>query len=347
MRVLLGMSGGVDSTYAVHLLRLKGYEVEGAVIRMHKYTETLEARKSAEALGIRLHEIDGEALFKEKVRAAFMDEYCKGRTPNPCVICNREVKFRLLYDYAKKNGFDKIATGHYADVVRLENNGKIRYAVKRSLDSAKDQTYMLWGLSQDILESLIFPLSEITKESVREESRKMELRAAYRDESQEICFIPDGNYAGYIEERRGKCPEGDFIDEEGKILGRHKGIIYYTIGQRKGLGIALGERAFITEIAPESNTITLSTKDSHSQRFTVSGLVFSGLAEPETEYETELEVKHRYLAPLTKARVKFMKNGTAEVSLDAPIRAVTPGQSAVFYRDGILMFGGIIERKLP
>jgi len=337
------MSGGVDSTYAVHELRRMGYEVEGAVIKMHEHTETEEAEMSATALGIPLHVIDGVALFEEKVVENFISEYRAGRTPNPCITCNKEVKFRLLYDFARKNGFDKIATGHYADIVRIGHGESCRYALKRSLDVKKDLTYMLWRLPQEILSCLVFPLSGMTKETVKNEAEKMNLRAAYRSESQEICFVPDGDYAAFIEERTGKCPEGNFIDESGKILGRHKGIIHYTIGQRKGLGIALGERAFITDINPLTNDITLSVNDSHAVGFTVSDIVFSGLEKADIGYETELDVKHRYLAPLTKAHVKFLENGRVKVEFSSPVRAVTPGQSAVFYKDGVVMFGGIIE----
>ena len=343
MKVLLGMSGGVDSTYAVCELRRMGYDVSGAVVLMHGYTETEEAKISAEALGVPLYVIDGRELFEEKVVSSFLDEYRKGRTPNPCIVCNREVKFKLLFDFAIENGFDKIATGHYADIAEIKKDGELRYALKRSEDSKKDQTYMLWRLPQEVLSRLVFPLSGITKENVRREAEKMELRAAYRDESQEICFIPDGNYAEFIEERCGKCRDGNFVDESGKILGRHKGIVHYTVGQRKGLGIALGERAFITKIDPISNNITLSTKDTYSNSFSVSDMVFSGISEPLPGTEMKLFVKHRYLAPLTEADVLFLGGGRAKVTLFAPVRAVTPGQSAVFYKDGAVMAGGIID----
>ncbi len=343
MKVLLGMSGGVDSTYAVTELRRMGYEVFGAVVLMHEYTETEEAKLAAEALGVPLYVIDGTSLFEEKVVSLFAKEYRAGRTPNPCIVCNREVKFKLLLDFALKNGFDKIATGHYADIAEISDSFGVRYALKRSKDSKKDQTYMLWRLPQEALSHLVFPLSNMVKEDVRLAAEKMELRAAYRGESQEICFIPDGDYAAYIEKYSGKCPEGNFIDESGKILGRHKGIVHYTVGQRKGLGIALGERAFITKIDPVTNDITLSTNDTYSESFFVSDMIFSGLFEPEAGCEMELDVKHRYLAPLAKARVLFLGEGRAKVTLPLPIRAVTPGQSAVFYSDGVVMAGGIID----
>ena len=343
MKVLLGMSGGVDSTFAVYELRKMGYEVHGAVIKMHNYTEIEEAKLSADALGVPLHILDAADLFSEKVIASFMSEYKKGRTPNPCIVCNSEVKFKLLFDFAGENGFDKIATGHYADIVKISEGDENRYALKRSEDSRKDQTYMLWRLPQEILAKLVFPLSNLTKDSVKKKAEEMNLRAAFRGESQEICFIPDGNYAEYIEERMGKSPEGNFVDESGKVLGRHKGIIHYTVGQRKGLGISLGERAFITSINPENNDITLRVNDSYSVGFTVSDMVFSGIVEQACGTSMDVLVKHRYLAPLMPARIFFMEKGRARVEFSEPIRAVTPGQSAVFYKDGIVLAGGIID----
>lgn len=346
MRVLLGLSGGVDSAYAVHKLKLMGHSVEGAVIKMHPHTEISEAEAAASALGIPLHVIDGEELFKEKVISNFIREYKAGRTPNPCVVCNSEVKFKLLFDYAMENGFDRIATGHYADVVEIEDSLETRYAIKRSADEKKDQTYMLWRLPPEILSRLILPLSSVKKEEVKKDALEMAISAASRRESQEICFIPDNDYPAYIEKAAGRSPEGDFIDEDGRILGRHKGIIHYTVGQRKGLGIALGERAFITKIDPFCNTITLSTKDASGNSFIACDLVFSGLKRPLVNTEIRLFVKLRYQAPLSPATIKFNENGEALVVLDTSVRAITPGQSAVFYKDGILQFGGVIDRIL-
>ncbi len=353
MRVLLGMSGGLDSTYAAHKLKSMGYTVEGAVIKMHSYTETDEAVSTAASLGIPCHIINAEELFDKAVVQSFISEYRKGRTPNPCVICNSEVKFKLLYEYAMQNGFDKIATGHYAKLVKLNTDTGVRYAIARSQDEKKDQTYMLWRLPGEILKSLIFPLGDECKEEIKENSRKLRLFAVDREESQEICFIPDGNYAAYIETRVGKSPRGSFIDRDGNVLGEHKGIIHYTVGQRKGLGIALGKRAFITNINPIDNTITLDTLDTYSSSFTVSNLVFSGIEKPNVGDSMLLDVKHRYLAPLAPARVTFIEGKGSEGSdetqcllakleFSSPIRAVTPGQSAVFYRDGILVAGGFI-----
>ncbi len=343
MKVLLGMSGGVDSTYSAYKLKSMGYEVEGAVIKMHKHTETEEACAAAEAIGIPCHIIDAQERFQSIVISDFISEYRKGRTPNPCVVCNSEVKFRLLYDYAIKHGFDKIATGHYADIVKFDTDTGVCYALKRSEDDKKDQTYMLWRLSQDILSRLVLPLAKEQKKDVRSASHLLELSCADRGDSQEICFIPDGDYAAYIEERAGKSPDGNFIDKHGNILGRHKGIIRYTIGQRKGLGISLGKRAFISKINVEDNTITLDTEDTFSSSFTVSDLSLIGLSSLNIGDSLTLDVKHRYLAPLTHARVTFIEENCALVEFSEPVRAVTSGQSCVFYKDGILMGGGIIN----
>lgn len=343
MKVLLGMSGGLDSAYALKMLLDAGHTVEGAVLVMHPYTETDLAGECADSFGIPLHVIDCREAFNSCVIPNFINEYRSGRTPNPCVICNSEVKFRCLYDYAMANGFDMIATGHYADVVRLEDTRGVRYAVRRALDTRKDQTYVLWRLSQDILSHVIFPLYNNKKESVREDARRLGIPAADREESQEICFIPDNDYVSYIENAVGSSPEGRFIDTEGNTLGTHRGIINYTVGQRKGLGIALGQRMFVTEINPTDNTVTLSAEDKTRDELCVSGMVFSGIAEPSVGEQITLSVKLRYLAKQEKCVLKYDGQGRARVSLFAPVRAVTPGQSAVFYNGDILAAGGFIE----
>ena len=343
MRILLGMSGGLDSTYAAYELMSKGHLVEGAVLKMHNYTEVDAATESAASLGIPLHTLDCSEIFEEKVVSNFLSEYPKGRTPNPCIICNSDVKFRVLLQYARENGFDAIATGHYAKVVKHEYKGNVRYTLSSSKDSKKDQTYVLWRLSQDILSKLLLPLAENEKSKIREKAAKMNLKAADRDESQEICFVPSGDYAAFIEERVGKSPCGNFVDEDGRILGEHQGIIRYTIGQRKGLGVAMGMRVFITQIDPLSNEITLSPNDSFKDEISVFGMNFVGICEPLAGEEIELLVKVRYHAPKVKCILKYLGGGRAEAKLGMPQRAVTPGQSAVFYDGDLLAAGGFIE----
>ena len=337
MKVLLGMSGGLDSTYAAVRLREMGYEVEGAVLRMHEYTEIKEAEDSANALGIPLHVVDCREVFKKCVIDNFATEYLSARTPNPCIICNAEVKLRMLYETAKALGIEKIATGHYARVVKTEAG----YAVARGVDQKKDQSYMLWRVGEDILGALVLPLCDLEKSDIREEAREMSLSAADRAESQEICFIPDNDYASYIENNYAKCSEGDFVSPDGEVLGRHKGILHYTVGQRRGLGVAAGERVFITEINAENNTITLSKKgEGAKDTFRITDLVFSGMDKRDSG-SLDAYVKTRYHAPLSHVTVTFEGDGATVRFNDEP-KLVTPGQSAVFYDDDTVLFGGFI-----
>jgi tRNA-specific 2-thiouridylase len=345
MKILLGMSGGLDSTYAAHKLMSEGHAVEGAVLIMHGHTDVAAAKESAKKLGIKLHEIDCRAEFEEKVVASFVSEYLAGRTPNPCVVCNSEVKFRVLLDYATANGFDAIATGHYARIVKRKSGNGIRYAVSRAKDTKKDQTYMLWRIPQDILSHLYFPLADEEKNDIRESAREIGLSCADRDESQEICFVPDGDYASFIEERTEPSPHGFFINNEGKILGEHKGIIRYTVGQRKGLGIAMGKRVFVTDINVSQNTVTLSEEDSFADSLSVDGMVFSGIEEPRLYEKIRLAVKVRYLAKPILCKLEYLGDGKGRVELDLPVRAITPGQSAVFYDEEDLVAGGFISRN--
>lgn len=342
MKILLGLSGGVDSTYAALKLKNEGHTVEGAVILMHEHTSIDEARESASSLGIALHVIDARTDFNKIVKSNFVSEYLSARTPNPCVICNSEVKFIKLLEFADENGFDMIATGHYADIVRFEDDRGEYYAFRRGADEKKDQTYMLWRIPQRVLSRLMLPLSDMVKSDIREASRAAGLAAADRGDSQEICFIPDTDYAAYIESVAGVSKKGSFINENGELLGEHNGIIRYTVGQRRGLGISAKSRIFVTKIDPESNTVTLSEKDSFATKVFVSGVVYSGMREPDVNFERELQVKLRYASKPVAARVKFFKD-RAEIMLSEPVRAVTPGQSAVIYDGDVIQAGGFID----
>lgn len=343
MKILLGMSGGVDSSFAAKLLLGEGADVEGAMLVMHEYTDELSARQSADEIGVKLNVIDVKNPFNIIIKENFVSEYSRGRTPNPCIICNERVKFKYLLDYALANGFDKIATGHYADVVTLYTDGNLRYAVKAAKDPKKDQSYMLYRLPQDVLSHLVLPLAQMTKDDLRQRAVLEGLFNAEKKDSQEICFLPDGGYAEYVESVLGAFPEGDFVTEDGKPLGRHKGIIRYTVGQRKGLGISLGERAFVTEIDPVLNTVTLSTDYKGREELTLSDVVFSGLGEPEEEVSLEALVRVRYSAPLVSAKITLKSDRTAKILFEKPVKA-SKGQSAVIYNsDGVILAGGFID----
>ena len=341
MKILLGMSGGLDSTYAAHLLTEAGHEVTGALLVTSGCTDERAAVLSAAEAGVPLVTLDARERFDRSVVAPFVDEYLRARTPNPCVLCNPAVKFGLLCEYAEEHGFDRAATGHYA-AIGEEND---RFFVKKALDPAKDQGYVLWRLTQKQLSMLHFPLSGLKKTDVRAEARRLGYSAAEAKDSQEICFIPDNDHARFIEEYTGKKPKpGDFLDKNGKIVGKHRGIVHYTVGQRKGLGIALGEPVFVTRIDPEANTVTVAPAGNEfSAGMKISGMSFQKtvLAAGDT---LSCLVKVRYAAPPVPAEVRMETADRASVVFSSPVRAVTPGQSAVFYdENGDLLFGGLID----
>lgn len=340
MKILVGLSGGLDSTYTAYKLKNEGHSVEGLVLEMHDYTDIEAAKKTADILGIKLHTLDCRELFKKHVISNFISEYSLGHTPNPCTVCNRYVKISELCRFANENGFDKAATGHYARIIF--DNKTQRYCIEKGTDEKKDQSYMLWYLTQEQLKTLYFPLCDITKEQIREEIKLTEFAyLADAKESQEICFIPDNDYASYIEKEKGVFPEGDFIDSEGKVVGKHKGIIHYTIGQRKGLGISLGAPAYITKINPENNTVTVEKQSDVKADTLRANSLNSQLLLAEDGNEYTLDVKIRYAAKPMKANVKI-ENGIATAVFNEPVRAITPGQSAVFYKDDKIAFGGTI-----
>ncbi len=340
MKILVGISGGVDSTYVAYKLKQMGHTVEGLVLEMHEFTDVSSAERVAEILGIKLHKLDCRELFRKYVISDFISEYSSGHTPNPCTVCNRYVKMAELCRFAKENGFDKAATGHYAEIIFDDTMG--RYAVKRAKDDRKDQSYMLWHLTQEQLEMLYFPLCDMTKEEIRQAVLNTEFAfLASKPESQEICFIPDNDYASYIEKEKGKFPEGNFVDRDGRVIGRHRGIIHYTIGQRKGLGIALGAPAYVTNIDPIKNTVTVEKQSDVENNMLNAFSLNSQLFVPAEKKEYRLDVKIRYAAKPMTATVT-VENGMAKAVFDVPVRAVTPGQSAVFYCNDVVAFGGVI-----
>ena len=340
MKVLLGMSGGVDSSYAAALLKQQGYEVEGAILRMHPYSEVEKAKRTADALGIPLHIVDCQDAFYERIVLDFCDEYRKGRTPNPCIRCNAEIKLRFLWETAKSLGFDKIATGHYARVVRRRG----RYAIAKGIDARKDQSYFLYRVTQDILENLLLPLGELEKNEVQRQADSLALEAAKEKESQEICFIQGEKYTDYIERACGKCQEGNFVDDAGRVLGRHKGIIHYTVGQRKGLGVSASSRLFVRQIDPETNTVYLSDKKEEKSSFYIDDVIFSGATSAlDLTQATQLTVKIRYLAKPVLVSLSSEGNRRYRVHSAEGFSGLTPGQSAVIYDGECVLAGGFIN----
>lgn len=342
-RVLVALSGGVDSAVAAALLLEKGYEVAGATMRLDPNSPddaTRDAREVAEKLGIPFYEFDLRDRFVQEVVEPFCDRYLEGQTPNPCVLCNRTVKFGAFWEKAKALGFESMATGHYARVTQDETGFHLLRA-----DSAKDQTYVLYSLTQAVLSHLLLPLGELPdKDTVRRIAAERGLAAADRPDSQEICFIPDQDYARFILERRqADIPEGDFVDPQGRVLGRHKGLIHYTIGQRKGLGIALGERRFVVALDAANNRVVLGDdRDCFAGALEAGKLNF--LAGETPACPCRLTAKVRYSAkdqPITLT----VRGDKALIVFDTPERAVTPGQAVVFYRGDELIGGGTILRK--
>ena len=342
MKILVGMSGGFDSTYAARKLILEGHEVEGAVLVMHEYTEVDSARAAAKSLGIPLHEIDCKEMFS-LVRENLVSEYSSCRTPNPCVICNAEVKLRALADYARAWGFDRIATGHYARIVTRFDGDVKRLSLSTPTDLVKDQSYMLYRLPQDILEMLYLPLADEEKAELRRDGELADMHGFDKGDSLEICFIPDGDYASYIESRVGTFPEGDFVDGEGKKIGRHKGIIHYTVGQRKGLGVSAKSRLYVDKIDGESNTVTLTDVPPKRKMVELSGIAYMGITPPVEEKKIKASVRVRYQAKPAEAEITIRPDGTATLIFNEPVFPVSPGQSAVIYDGNVILCGGFID----
>ncbi len=329
------MSGGLDSTYTANLLKSQGHEVYGAVLCMHDYTDVEGAVQASREVEIPLEIIDCRERFDRDVASYFATEYANGRTPNPCTVCNRLVKFEALTEYARSCGCEKTATGHYARL-GFENG---RYFIKRGADARKDQSYMLWNLTQEQLSMLYLPLGELEKSDVRASAREAGISASEKPESQDVCFLPDGNYADFVESRVGACKPGNFVDGNGKALGKHRGIIHYTVGQRRGLGIALGQRMFVSSINAKDNTITLLPDGGEAlNSATLRNLNFQKIS-PIQSGELRASIKIRYAAPPVPCKITFIGD-EARVEFDSPIKSVTPGQSGVVYENDDIVFGG-------
>lgn len=353
-KVIVGMSGGVDSAVTAYLLKEKGYEVIGVTLRTwvsddgsdSRCCEIDDAREVCEKIGIPYHTFNCISEFNREVTEPFVDDYLKGRTPNPCILCNRYVKWEKMLYIAKVMKADNIATGHYASVVRLDNG---RYTVKKAVHDKKDQTYMLYRLTQEQLSKTIMPLGKYTKEEVRDIAKKAGLSVADKEDSQEICFVTDGSYSDFVEKNaKSAIPgEGMFVDENGNILGKHKGIIHYTVGQRKGLGLPLGYPAYVKKIINGTNEIIIGNEDSiYSKELILDNIDFMGIGGLDKSGELSCKVKVRYHHREQAAKIYIMEDGNIKVMYEEPVRGAAPGQSAVFYDSNDCVIGGGVIKEV-
>lgn len=351
--VVVGMSGGVDSSVAAFLLKEQGYRVVGVTMQIWEETSCAvqeakggccgisaveDARCVAEALDIPYYVMNFRNEFERNVIDYFIAEYRAGRTPNPCIACNRYVKWESLLERSLSIGADYIATGHYAKIARLSNG---RYALHTSKTMEKDQTYALYNLTQEQLGRTLMPVGDYTKDEIRDIAERAGLPVAHKPDSQEICFVPDNDYAGFIERHsREVPPPGNFVRKTGEILGRHAGITHYTIGQRKGLGLSAGHPVFVTEIRPETNEVVIGEAEdvfsSELQAGQLNWMAVDGISGERLHAKAKIRYNHTgaqcvvYPCAADKIRVCF----------EEPQRAVTPGQSVVFYSEGGYVLGG-------
>ena len=354
MKILIAMSGGVDSSVAAKLLCDAGNECIGCTMKLFdncdaglsrsrtccSLDDIEDARSVAFSLGMRYYVFNFKDDFREKVIKKFASAYLAGQTPNPCIDCNRYMKFDKLYERARLLGCDKIATGHYA---RIEFDGE-KYMLKKARDESKDQSYVLYMLTQEQLAHTLFPLGELIKGETRAIAEASKLTNAQKPDSQDICFVPDGDYAAAIERLTGKTSApGNFIDTDGNVLGTHRGITHYTIGQHRGLGLALPERRYVCKIDAGSGTVTLgSGTELYSREVLVRD--FNWISGEAPSGPIRCSAKIRYRQPEQAANVEPLSENEALIRFDTPQRAVTPGQSAVLYDDGTVLGGGIIVR---
>ncbi len=349
----MAMSGGIDSSVAAILLLQQGFELVGVTFRTFdsikesciarekgccSVESIMEAKYLAQQLGFEHHILDYRQIFKDTVIRNFLDEYMQGRTPNPCVLCNSHIKWGELVRTAEQFGCEYIATGHYARIAQLHNH----FFLQNAIDTHKDQTYFLWMLTEENLKRTIFPLGELTKTEVRQIAADNGFyKLSQKKESQEICFVPDNDYRIFLAQQGCQVESGKYVDSDGNMLGIHQGYCYYTIGQRKGLGIALGEPRYVSRIDAQNNIVTL---DSHDALYT-SHICASEIRLRDEEWlrsDPHVEVRIRYRSPAVKAEIVDFNHDTFQLVTSVPVWGVTPGQSLVIYKDSLLVGGGII-----
>lgn len=354
-KILVAMSGGVDSSVAAYLIKQKGVDAVGVTLKLFSnedisldtdktccsLSDVEDARSVATRLGFEHHVFNFSDNFKEKVIDRFISTYEAGGTPNPCIDCNRFIKWQQLLMRADLMECSHIATGHYARIERDASTG--RMLLKRSADKSKDQTYVLWALTQAQLARTLLPLGGLSKDEVRSLALSQGFINADKPDSQDICFVPDGDYAGFIERYTKKTPiEGDFIDADGKVVGRHKGIIRYTIGQRKGLGVAMGRPIFVTNIDPQTNTVTLGDEPLLFKKSLYAHDI-NLIAAERIDTPTRVSAKIRYGTKEALATVRQTGEDELYIEFDEPQRAPTRGQSVVLYDGDTVVGGGIIK----
>jgi tRNA-specific 2-thiouridylase len=357
-KVMIGMSGGVDSSVAAALLKKEGYDVTGVTLKIWpeqscgiqpeggccSLSAVEDARRVAFKLGIPYYVLNFQNIFKDNVIDYFVDQYIKGRTPNPCIACNKFVKFGSMLDKAVSMGIDRIATGHYARIGKDSESG--RYLLKKSVTDLKDQTYALYNMTQYQLERTLMPIGGYDKNTIRDMARDMGFHIADKPDSQEICFVPDNNYGSFIESRMNTpVKPGKFVDTKGNELGEHKGIVYYTVGQRKGLGKSFGKPMYVVRLDVENNMVVLGEAgEEYSKGLIASELNWIAFEKPADSMAVKAKV--RYSAKEEKAFITLLDEKRIRVDFDKPHRAVTPGQSVVFYSEDIVLGGGIIDEQI-
>lgn len=355
-KVMLGMSGGVDSSVAAAILLEQGYEVIGVTLQIWQdMDEELkkseggccslsavdDARRVANKLGIPYYVLNFKDIFNKTVIEYFKEEYFKGRTPNPCIACNRHVKWQAMLDKAISMGIDYIATGHYAKVMFDTATG--RFVLKKSVTDKKDQTYALYNLTQEQLSRTLMPVGDYPKDRIREMARELGLSVASKPDSQEICFINDNDYGKFLTENCDKkIVPGKFVDTSGKVLGNHKGIVHYTVGQRKGLGMTFGKPMFVVALDAKNNTVVLGDdREVFSNSLMASDLNFISIEKPIDGMRVKAKI--RYSAIESPAIIHVENDNSIKVDFDEPQRAITPGQAVVFYDGEVVVGGGTID----